>query len=505
MTAQVLNRLCRAMYRRSYRQFLEPCNVRAVQMRYLQTLLARNADTVYGRAAGFEKIRSYREFARSIPLTAYEDYAPYIEQIAAGRQRVLTAEPVIMLEPTSGSSGGKKLIPYTETLKAEFQRGIRPWLCDLYSRVPGICRGKSYWSITPVTAGKQYTASGIPIGFEEDSAYFGAIEQQIVKRLFAVDGSVKLAGSTEAFYHETAVQLLQCDCLSLISVWNPTFLTLLCGYIRDNARALFRELPDCRERLHAARHSRFDRVFPGLRLISCWADGSAAADIPALSALFPGVRVQPKGLLATECFVSFPLLGEEGARLSLYSHFFEFRSLQTGKICTADRLTPGEYELIVTTGGGFYRYQIGDIVEVLSAEEHRPPRMRFLRRSGIACDLCGEKLTDDFVRHVCETLGIAGEFCLLAPERAGTEKGYVLYTAADIGEEQLDRALCESFHYRYCRDLHQLRCARVVRVTGNPRRVYLERLTAEGMRMGDIKPAFLDRRSGWAAWFAPAE
>ena len=498
MTAQLLNRLCRRMYRNSYAQFLAPCDVRAVQMQYLYTLLRQNAGTVYGTANGFAKIRSYRDFAESVSLTVYEDYAPYIDRIAEGEPHVLTAEPVNMLEPTSGSSGGKKLIPYTKTLKAEFQRGIRPWLCDLYTNVPGICRGKSYWSITPVTAGKQYTAAGIPIGFEEDSAYFGVIEQQIMRRLFAVDGSVRFADNTEQFYHDTAVQLLQCGCLSMISVWNPTFLTLLCGYLRDHAEALTRELPRYRKKLHAARHGRFDLVFPGLRLISCWADGSAEAEIPAVSALFPGVRIQPKGLLATECFVSLPLIGEQGARLSIYSHFFEFRSLKTGRICTADKLTCGEYELIVTTGGGFYRYQIGDIVKVVGVYPDRPPRLRFLRRCGIASDLCGEKLTDDFVRGVCTALGIAGQFCLLAPEG----KGYDLYTTAEgLTGEQLDRALCESYHYRYCRQLGQLRSAHVIRVGGNPHRVCLERLTAEGMRMGDIKPAFLSRRSGWRSYF----
>ena len=491
---EVFNRLCRRMYRRSLQQFLQPCDVRAVQMQYLSGLLRRNADTEFGREYGFADIRHFRDFRENVPLTKYEDYAPYIARIEAGEPHILTAEPVTLLEPTSGSSGGKKLIPYTRSLHREFLNGIRPWLCDLYTNVPGICRGKSYWSITPVTAGKEYTAGGIPVGFEDDTAYFGRLEQRIMRHLFAVDGSVKFSGSTEAFYHDTAVQLLQCDCLSLISVWNPTFLTLLCGYIRDEAAALAEELPHCRRRLHAAERNRFDLVFPGLCLISCWADGSAADEISAVSEMFPGVRIQPKGLLATECFVSLPLLGEQGARLSIYSHFFEFRSLSDGRIYTADRLRPGEYELIVTTGGGFYRYQIGDIVEVLAAEPGRPPGMRFLRRSGIACDLCGEKLTDDFVRQVCNALGIAQQFCLLAPEG----RGYVLYTnAPGVTVAQLDRALCESYHYRYCRQLGQLRTAEIVRVTGDPARRYLERLTADGMRMGDIKPAFLSRKDGW--------
>ncbi|MCH5209056.1 MAG: GH3 auxin-responsive promoter family protein, partial [Oscillospiraceae bacterium] len=127
----------------------------------------------------------------------------------------------------------------------------------------------------------------------------------------------------------------------------------------------------------------------------------------------------------------------------------------------------------------------------------RPPRIRFLRRSGVTSDLCGEKLTESFVRGVCASLGIAESFCLLAPEG----KRYCLYTTArDITDEMLDKALCESYHYNYCRQLGQLQTAKVCRVGGNPERRYLERLAADGMRLGDIKPAYLSKKS-WADIF----
>lgn len=493
----LLNRTVRLLYTPEYLRFRHPCDIRQVQMDYLGELLSRNAGTVYGRRCAFGEIRSYREFAKQVPLTAYEDYAPYIDRIADGAQGVLTAEPVLLLEPTSGSSGGRKLIPYTPSLRAEFQRSIRAWLCDLYTHVPGICDGKSYWSVTPVTGGRQYTPGGIPIGFEEDTAYFGKLEGRLMQEIMAVNGNVKFAG--EQFWHSTAVQLLTCGRLSLISVWNPSFLTLLCEYIRDNARMLARTLSRTvdPQRLQAAENGRFDLVFPDLKLISLWADASAAAQIPAVRAMFPGVLLQPKGLLATECFASFPLVGEEGARLAVRSHFFEFRELHSGRIVTADRLRPGRYELIVTTGGGFYRYCIGDVIEVLETCPDAPPRMRFLGRRGAVSDLCGEKLTEGFVRQVCERLGIAGDFCLLAPEG----RGYTLYTTADASPEALDAALCEGYHYAYCRSLGQLAAAQVVCVTGDPQRDYLRRLTQEGMRLGDIKPAFLTKRSGWSRWF----
>ncbi|MBQ3842223.1 MAG: GH3 auxin-responsive promoter family protein [Ruminiclostridium sp.] len=493
----LVNGACRLMYGGEHRRFRAVHDIGKAQREYLLSLLRKNAGTRYGRKYGFADIGCYERFAAKVPLTKYEDYEPYINDIAEGAENVLTAEKVLLFEPTSGSSGGKKLIPYTASLKAEFQRGIKPWLYDIYTNVPGVMSGKSYWSITPVTAGKTYTKAGIPVGFEEDAAYFGRFTQALMDRIFAVDGSVKFSESTEAFWLETARQLLNCGSLTLISVWNPTFLTILCEHIKRGFDNIRKSLPEKRADgiYKALCEDRFDRVFPDLRIISCWADGSAAEDAQALRKLFPSVYMQPKGLLATEYFASFPLVGEEGGRLCVTSHFFEF--MRDGGICTADGLRTGEYELIVTTGGGLYRYMTGDVIEVIETYPDAAPRIRFLRRSGITSDLCGEKLTDEFVRGVCVKLGIADKFCLLAPEN----KGYVLYTEADIPDDVLDRALRESYHYNYCRELGQLTHARAVKVTGNAKEAYLRRLTDDGMRLGDIKPAFLSRKSGWDIYF----
>lgn len=497
---RILNDICKWLYWREYCRFAAPCNIGRVQGAYLQELLRKNADTIYGQKYGFDRIHNYRDFARMVPLTRYEDYEPYIERMCMGERRVLTAEDVLLFELTSGSSGGKKLIPYTPSLKQEFQRGIRPWLYDIYDKIEGVTEGKSYWSITPVTAARQYAPCGIPIGFEEDAEYFGRLEQGIMGMLFAVGSEVKFVSDMQDFYWRTSVQLLNCEELSLISVWNPTFLTILCDYIVEHAGELARMLPSGRRRLlwEAVRANRFDRLFPKLKLISCWADGAAADYVEAVRRRFPSVYLEPKGLLATECFVSFPLVGEEGSRLSVYSHFFEFRSLANNEIYPAHRLQKGEYELIVTTGGGFYRYCIGDIVEVLETYPNHPPRIRFLRRKGIACDLFGEKLTEEFVHQVLLSLGIGEHFALLAP--AGNR--YCLYTdAGHITREMLDLALRESYHYDYCRSLGQLEGAAVQIVSGRPEKDYIRRLSEEGMRIGDIKPAHLSGKSGWEEWF----
>lgn len=497
---KILNGICRLLYRGEYRRFMRVRDTATVQGKYLKKLLRENRNTRYGTSYGFGQITSYEEFAKKVPLTKYEDYEPYLDAIGNGEKQVLTKEDVLLFELTSGSSGGKKRIPYTPALKKEFQRGIKPWLYDLYASDLNVTEGQSYWSVTPVTAKKTYTEGGIPLGFEEDAEYFGFLEQFIMRRMFAVDSGVKFSENMDDFYLKTTRQLLACKELTLISVWNPTFLTLLCDFIRDNLPRVTEGLPAARaeEVKQAVGENRFDRVFPNLKVISCWADGSAGDYVADLEMRFPTVAIQPKGILATECFISFPMLGEEGSRLSVRSHFFEFRSLKDDTIVTAEALEPGEYEVIVTTGGGFYRYCIGDIIEVLQAEKGQPPRIRFLRRAGVASDLFGEKLTEEFVRNVCKDLGISEAFCLLAPEG----NRYCLYTTAEgLTDERLDAALRESYHYNYCRQLGQLLCARVVSVTGEPQQRYIQRLTAEGMRMGDIKPAYLSKKNGWEEWF----
>ena len=500
LEVKLLNEICRLLYYGEYRKFIAPCSIKKVQMQYLLKLLKRNAKTVYGRKYDFQGIKSYEDFAGKVPLTTYEDYEPYIHVMENGKKAVLTKEKIKLFELTSGSSGGKKLIPYTKSLKQEFGRGIKPWLYDIYTNVSGVGAGKSYWSITPVTSKKSYTPCKIPVGFEEDAEYFGFLEQGIMRRLFAVDGSVKFISDMQDFYTKTSLQLLSCSCLTLISVWNPTFLTLLCDFMREHKDSLSMKLPETKKTvfLEAVKENRFDKIFPDLKIISCWADGSAASYIDTVHAYFPNVYIQPKGLLATECFASFPLVGEEGARLSIYSHFFEFRRLTDGKIVTADLLCQGEYELIVTTGGGLYRYCIGDIVEVQKVYPDAPPRIRFLRRNGICSDLFGEKLTEEFVKGVCERLGIAQSFCLLAPER----KHYCLYTTdTNVTSEMVDAALCMSYHYNYCRQLGQLDKAQVIPVTGSPQKAYMERLSSEGMRIGDMKPAYLSKKDGWEKYF----
>ena len=496
----LLNSALCAAYRREHRTFLRTRDVRAAQEARLAAILRANENTAFGEAHGFSGIADAEAYRRRVPLCGWDDMRPWMERVEQGEPNVLTAERVLLLEPTSGSTTGSKLIPYTRSLRGEMQKGIQPWIYDLYTSVPGLKWGESYWSVSPAATRESYTAGGVPIGFEDDTGYFGALEGALLKLLFAVPGDVAREPTMEQFTLRTCLGLLRCRSLTLVSVWNPTFFLLLLDAMEANLESLLPLLSSRRRDAieRAVREKRYDRLWPNLKVISCWCDANAAPYAGRLRALFPKVLVQPKGIIATECFVSFPLIGQEGALLSVHSHFYEFLSKDGKETFLAHELRDGEeYEVVVTTGGGLYRYRMRDAVRVVG-HTGGIPRLVFFGKNDRVSDLFGEKLHESFVSGVLARLGLEDAFALLAPE----EDRYILYYAADIPVSacSLDALLRENFHYNYCRELGQLRAPRAVPVAGDAESAYFRHLADRGMRLGDIKPARLVSFGGWGPY-----
>ena len=194
----------------------------------LRGLLETNADTAFGKAHNFDRIRDYQEFTQRVPLSGYDSLEPWIARIREGEQRVLTNEVVTHLIPTSGSTGARKLIPFTAGLQREFNAAIGPWLVDLICQFPGLIGGRAYWSITPTLGERKAEKSAVPIGFDADTAYLGGARQRLAAAVMA--GHFRFSGrlkSVDEFRYQTLLCLLRCRDLRLISVWHPSFLTLL--------------------------------------------------------------------------------------------------------------------------------------------------------------------------------------------------------------------------------------------------------------------------------------
>ncbi len=524
---------CRREWRAFRRAALDPAQAQADLLRQM---LTANAGTWFGRQYGFREIGSPREYQRRVPVTDYEALAPLIERAAAGEANVLHAEPVRLFEPTSGSSSVRKLIPYTASLQRQYQRMIAAWICDLFRKRPAVRQGRAYWSISPALGPPQRTSGGIAIGFDTDADYLGGLGRLLIGRLMAVPADVARQPDIDEFRFATLSWLLRADDLALFSVWSPTFLTALLSVLDDWTDRLCAEL--CRQVPRRARvvgtilnsntalSEKLRRLWPRLALISCWADASSRVYIPQVQEFFPTVDIQPKGLLATEGCVSFPLVGRFGAALALRSHFFEFEEQVSGATSSANgdcRLaheleTGGRYSVVLTTGGGLYRYRLHDVVEVVGWED-RCPLLVFLGRANSTADLVGEKLAEPHVRAVLDRafdrFQLTPTFALVAPQ-SGTPPRYRLYIqpgsaqSLSLSTEQLGRALQaaleENPYYRYACRLRQLDPidVRLLDASGPPGwQLFERRRIAQGLRAGDVKPTVLDPQPGWDDVFAP--
>jgi hypothetical protein len=482
------------------------------QWKLLRDLLAQNAGCDFGRVHGFAGINSYEEFTHRVPLMDHPEFAPWCGRIRAGEPRVLTTEPVTHLIPTSGSTGARKLIPFTAGLQRQFDRAIGPWLADLARQQPRLLGGPAYWSITP-PAGVAPEPSAVPVGFADDASYLGGVKARLARAAMVVPKKMNSAHDPDNFRFQTLFSLMRERDLRLVSVWHPSFLTLLLDALPQNWEkildALGREDKSRVRELADASPLEPQALWPRLTVISCWGDGHAGMALADLRRRFPKTVVQPKGLLATEAVMTIPFGGLHPA--AVRSHFFEFIDGR-GNLRRLHELREGEiYETVVTTAGGLWRYRMKDQVEV-TGFCGRTPSLRFVGRSGNVSDLFGEKISEAFAASaIQETLALFAvkpRFVLLAPEEHEAGWRYTLYTEGvlpDDAAKTLDRALRQNPHYSLCRDLGQLQPAGLFSIMRNGYEMFASRLVSEGQRLGDIKPTALSRRAGWSKTFSPVK
>lgn len=483
-------------HRRFLRALREPATT---QKEKLFAALKQNSQTAFGRKHHFQTISTDEEFTKQVPLSDYSTLEPWITRIRWGEQGVLTTAPVTHLAPTSGSTGARKLIPFTRALQSEFNAAIAPWMFDLCRQNPAILGGRAYWSITPSLGSSEPEPSPIPIGFEDDTAYLGGPKRALAAATMAVPNNVARTPSLEAFQYQTCLHLLKCPDLRLFSVWHPSFMILLLNALPTFWKKLVRLIP----RLVGASPDRPETFWPNLKVISCWADGAPSQSISALERWFPKVLIQPKGLLATECFVSIPFQGEYP--ICVASHFFEFINAQGDVVQIRDIEAGQEYEVVVTTAGGLWRYRLGDRVLVTGFLE-KTPTVQFLGRGEAISDCFGEKLSERFVNETLHEFfgNQAPAFALVAPEDDEFGCRYILYVEglrSPLGTDVLDKLLRRNPNYSYCRDLGQLLAPKILLVS-NGFQTFAARQSQNGARLGDIKPKSLSRDKGWTQYFA---
>lgn len=269
-------------------------------------------------------------------------------------------------------------------------------------------------------------------------------------------------------------------------------------------------------------------IWEKLSLVSCWADSDSYEIFIKLKKKLNSdkknmdLKFQGKGLMSTECIVSFPLENVENGSVAAYNSFFyEFIQVSDDKLENRspkllDELELGErYCVVVTTNAGLYRYNTNDIVEV-TGFYHKIPIVKFVGRINNFSDIVGEKLENSFVEkqvlNLLKENNIKEEFLLFSPVK--NENGKISYTLfLEIKKEnkkfdfkklenkikfenKLNEKLCRSFHYEYAYKLGQLGKARIFLIEKDGLKTYTAE-KSKRQKIGDIKYRMLDKNFGW--------
>jgi hypothetical protein len=411
----------------------------------LRRILALEGNAGYLRRHGAHAGLSPDAYRAALPVVDYEALRPWLQPLidtgAPGPDGGLTAQPVSMFLKTSGTTGAPKLLPVTPAYEAETDLAQRLWIERMLAQDERNALGRHLTVVSPHHEGR--TPGGIPYG-----ANTGRIvmrQPDWLRAFSATPYELAFVRDFDLRYYLLLRHAVALGDVGTLSTANPSTVLLLCRRLLEWGPALIDDVaagalcqheraqrwaqaelgpmidhaaaraaiagrlkPDparARQLEDALSHGAdglLRRLWPQLTTVNCWLGGHAPFYLarlqPFLQTPEGPLPLRDPGFSASEGFFAVPLrAGTPEGLLHLTGHFLEF--LPEGApadhpTLLAHQLDAGaRYQLIITTGGGLWRYDMKDVLEVTGHLE-RAPLVRFLYKSGGILSITGEKITE---------------------------------------------------------------------------------------------------------------
>lgn len=401
------NRICRAFNKINHEN--------------LRSILRDNADTVIGKKYGFSEISSPEEFMGKVPISNAGDYASLVSRMINGEENVLTSYPLYCFVATSGSAGVRKIFPLTT--KALQRYGS--YIDDKASRVAESAIGKRLFinmlrvdpdkplkKDEPLLLSEAYYRYQYETGAFDPDRFIGGRELTFFS-----------SEDKEYFYAKLWAAFAKDKTVTIESIFLYDVL-LFFEYLKKNGTQIIqdmkkRSIPDTvKLSLHVKQELlkmdiddvRLDnileecargydgiakRIFPGLKMISGISSRPSLTEEVMLKRYTADIPVSHFCYVASECHLGIAA-GEYDYVLLPLSCFYEFRPIDeyTDRTVSAEELIVGrDYELIITTFNGLYRYELGDVMTV-TGFIGQTPVVRFQYRKDLLLNIAGEKIDE---------------------------------------------------------------------------------------------------------------
>lgn len=494
MIQALLGSYARWRTRRFLRQTQRPS---VVQQRFLLSLLQHHQTTEFGRQYGFADIRSVEAFLDRVPVLAYEDYQPYIKKIARGRANVLTRDPVIYMNMTSGSTGKQKLIPVTERSRKIRGKAHHTGLCFgiAAARATGRSLGKMLLTSSVQLLG--YTDGGIPYGPVSVGNLRSA--DWFSRQIFAHPFDALAPADSLARHYVCLLFALKNPHTRVIGANFPVLAVQVAQYLEQYADSLIDDLengtiapwldlePEVRSRLECqlapdperARQlrqilERNGHLVPSLAwdlsLVVTALGGTSDFYLQRFPQYFGDTPVFGGVYASAEtAFGIYRQLNDNGSILAIESGFYEFVppdqwEVEHPKTLLAEEVQVGQtYRILVTNYNGFYRYDIGDVVEVVGFC-YKTPTIAFRHRRGGLLSSTTEKTTEfhavQAMRQLQQEFDLVLEnFCITLSDTE-TPPPYLVNIELSPGQHLSDP---QAFLQRFDRHLQQIHTSYAVK------------------------------------------
>ena len=369
----------------------------SVQRTTLVELLEAAKQTEFGKTHHFEKIKSYEDFAKRVPLFDYESFTPYLEKNIKGKQQVFWPSDIQWFAKSSGTTAGRsKYIPVSdESLEECHFKGGKDMVSLYVSNFPD----------TKVFTGKSLTVGG---ALEKDLlhpkgiARAGDVSAVIMHNLpiwaqFIRTPSLETAlmSDWEAKIERMARETMDENVTSIAGV--PTWTIVLLQRILELKKAsnILEVWPNLEVFFHGAvafgpYRNLFKELIPS--------DKMRYMETYNASEGFFGMQDQPDS--------------DELLLLLDYGIFYEFiltedLEKENPRVISLEGVEVGKnYALLISTNGGLWRYKIGDTVKFTSI---LPYRFRISGRTKHFINAFGEEVivenAEAAISYACEQTG----------------------------------------------------------------------------------------------------
>ncbi|KAE8654809.1 putative indole-3-acetic acid-amido synthetase GH3.1 [Hibiscus syriacus] len=435
-------------------KFIEDVTVNAdeVQKRVLSEILTRSADAEYLQRNGLNGCTDRETFKKVMPVITYEDLKPDIERIANGdTSPILCSQPISEFLTSSGTSGGeRKLMP---TIDDELERRslLYSLLMPVMSQfVPGLDKGKGMYFLFVKSEAK--TPSGLVsrpvLTSYYKSSYFKDRPNDPYTNYTSPNETILCLDSYQSMYSQLlcgiyqnrevvrvgaifasgfirAIQFLEKHWSLLCrdirtgtidsKITDPTVREAVSKFLKPNPKLADFVEAECTK---GSWKGIITRLWPNSKYIDVIVTGTMSQYIPALDYYSDALPLVCTMYGSSECYFGInlePLCSPSEVSYTLIPTmaYFEFLPVSrknelTGSVSESTALNDEEkkklvdlvdvelgreYELVVTTYAGLYRYRVGDILRV-PGFKNNAPQFNFICRKNVVLSIDSDK-TDE--------------------------------------------------------------------------------------------------------------